>query len=310
MRTLIKSISGRAAMTAVWCFKVENLKSRRGFSRPEMMKRTSRNYRNLPFSLKRGAWSPEEDLKLIAYIKRYGIWNWNEMPKAAGLLRSGKSCRLRWMNYLRPDIKRGNFSKEEVQTIIKLHELLGNRWSAIAAKLPGRTDNDIKNYWNTHLRKHLINNINIAMRTTELQGTQKSNIEFKQKNPSERDISHPKILNSEEYSSKGWFPMSPKPFSASNPNFVNDEKKNKNQTIDEEIDVGLLESFGELSLWDKWPYSMEGSCKVEDDGETYTDEMWKETRGTGSNAMESRQQQKRQIFQIQVRKNRDFQRGV
>ncbi|KAH7546523.1 hypothetical protein FEM48_Zijuj01G0209800 [Ziziphus jujuba var. spinosa] len=72
------------------------------------------------------------------------------------LKRCGKSCRLRWTNYLRPDIKRGRFSFEEEETIIQLHSVLGNKWSAIAARLPGRTDNEIKNYWNTHIRKRLM----------------------------------------------------------------------------------------------------------------------------------------------------------
>ncbi|URD86668.1 Myb-like DNA-binding domain [Musa troglodytarum] len=73
-----------------------------------------------------------------------------------GLARCGKSCRLRWTNYLRPDIKRGRFSFEEEETIIQLHSILGNKWSAIAARLPGRTDNEIKNYWNSHIKKRLI----------------------------------------------------------------------------------------------------------------------------------------------------------
>lgn len=73
----------------------------------------------------------------------------------SGLLRCGKSCRLRWMNYLRPDIKRGNITPEEDDLIIRMHSLLGNRWSLIAGRLPGRTDNEIKNYWNTHLSKRL-----------------------------------------------------------------------------------------------------------------------------------------------------------
>ncbi|XP_050204841.1 transcription factor MYB14 [Mercurialis annua] len=105
--------------------------------------------------LKKGPWTLEEDQILINYIQLYGHSNWRALPKQAGLLRCGKSCRLRWTNYLRPDIKRGNFTGEEEETIIKLHEMLGNRWSAIAARLPGRTDNEIKNVWHTHLKKRI-----------------------------------------------------------------------------------------------------------------------------------------------------------
>ncbi|XAR59832.1 hypothetical protein NMG60_11015813 [Bertholletia excelsa] len=105
----------------------------------------------------KGAWTKEEDDRLIAYIRAHGEGSWRSLPKAAGLLRCGKSCRLRWINYLRPDLKRGNFTEEEDELIIKLHSLLGNKWSLIAGRLPGRTDNEIKNYWNTHIRRKLLN---------------------------------------------------------------------------------------------------------------------------------------------------------
>ncbi|XP_054814866.1 transcription factor MYB13-like isoform X2 [Prosopis cineraria] len=105
--------------------------------------------------LKKGTWTPEEDRKLIAYVTRYGCWNWRQLPRFAGLARCGKSCRLRWMNYLRPNIKRGNYTPQEEELIIQLHKELGNRWSAIAAQLPGRTDNEIKNHWHTTLKKRL-----------------------------------------------------------------------------------------------------------------------------------------------------------
>lgn len=104
----------------------------------------------------RGAWSKEEDQRLIAYIRANGEGCWRSLPKSAGLQRCGKSCRLRWINYLRPDLKRGNFTEEEDELIIKLHSYVGNKWSLIASRLQGRTDNEIKNYWNTHIKRKLI----------------------------------------------------------------------------------------------------------------------------------------------------------
>ncbi|GMH26628.1 hypothetical protein Nepgr_028471 [Nepenthes gracilis] len=106
--------------------------------------------------VKKGPWTAEEDKKLISFILTNGQCCWRVVPKLAGLRRCGKSCRLRWTNYLRPDLKRGLLSDAEEQLVIDLHARLGNRWSKIAARLPGRTDNEIKNHWNTHVKKKLI----------------------------------------------------------------------------------------------------------------------------------------------------------
>ncbi|XVE58122.1 hypothetical protein DITRI_Ditri04bG0144800 [Diplodiscus trichospermus] len=76
--------------------------------------------------LHRGLWTAREDTLLINYIQGHGEGHWRSLPKRAGLLRCGKSCRLRWMNYLRPDINRGNITPDDDDLIIRLHSLLGN----------------------------------------------------------------------------------------------------------------------------------------------------------------------------------------
>ncbi|WOH15823.1 hypothetical protein DCAR_0935369 [Daucus carota subsp. sativus] len=104
--------------------------------------------------LRRGTWTAEEDMALMNYISHHGEGRWNSLAHSAGLKRTGKSCRLRWLNYLRPDVRRGNITLEEQLVILELHSRWGNRWSKIAQHLPGRTDNEIKNYWRTRVQKH------------------------------------------------------------------------------------------------------------------------------------------------------------
>ncbi|MCL7026003.1 hypothetical protein MKW94_009834 [Papaver nudicaule] len=147
--------------------------------------------------LRKGLWSPEEDEKLFNYITTFGVGCWSSVPKQAGLQRCGKSCRLRWINYLRPDVKRGMFSQEEEDLIVNLHQLLGNRWAQIATKLPGRTDNEIKNFWNSCIKKKLKQqgiDPNTHMPLNETNESSNENIQMN--STSSMDIGQAMVINS------------------------------------------------------------------------------------------------------------------
>ncbi|KAL4024779.1 hypothetical protein IC575_013149 [Cucumis melo] len=184
--------------------------------------------------LKKGPWTAEEDEILISYINKHGHSNWRALPKLAGLLRCGKSCRLRWINYLRPDIKRGNFTLEEQEIVLHLHEKLGNRWSAIAAQLPGRTDNEIKNFWHTHLKKRVLNK-----QTGHVHAKKKSadSAVFEPK-------SKPQKLDCSNHYEIPSFSLDHSPFTDSPTGY---------KVIENEQDVEIFEAFHQTCTGGHWP---------------------------------------------------------
>ncbi|KAA8520463.1 hypothetical protein F0562_014719 [Nyssa sinensis] len=104
--------------------------------------------------IKKGPWKAEEDQVLINHVKKNGPRDWSSIRSNGLLQRTGKSCRLRWVNKLRPNLKSGvKFSAEEERIVIELQAEYGNKWARIATCLPGRTDNDVKNFWSCRQKR-------------------------------------------------------------------------------------------------------------------------------------------------------------
>lgn len=104
--------------------------------------------------IKKGRWNEEEDEVLVRHVMKYGPRDWSSIRSKGLLQRTGKSCRLRWVNKLRPNLKNGmKFSEEEERIVLELRGKLGNKWARIATCLPGRTDNDVKNFWSSRQKR-------------------------------------------------------------------------------------------------------------------------------------------------------------
>ncbi|XP_052171512.1 transcription factor DUO1-like [Diospyros lotus] len=126
-------------------------------------------------AIKKGPWTAEEDEVLLNFVNKYGPRDWSSIRSMGLLPRTGKSCRLRWVNKLRPNLKVGcKFSVEEERVVIDLQGRFGNKWATIASYLPGRTDNDVKNFWSTR-QKRLARILHSPASSSQITKSQRNN---------------------------------------------------------------------------------------------------------------------------------------
>ncbi|CAH9142947.1 unnamed protein product [Cuscuta epithymum] len=157
--------------------------------------------------LKKGPWKAEEDEVLLEHVRQHGPRHWSSIRSKGLLQRTGKSCRLRWVNKLRPNLKTGlKFSADEERIVIDLQGQFGNKWAKIATYLPGRTDNDVKNFWSS--RRKRLARVNSRSSTTTAAAALKEE-EEKSRCDEEESCSEWTSIPMLPQDPAAWFPFEP-----------------------------------------------------------------------------------------------------